>query len=120
MHIGQKIGQTIERIAFGEFLHRENPFSAARVPSLRCSFTKESDRIHRAWWRTVTALPGAIIVAMLAGPIYRWAGIEHWSVAIILDLAALLPWLVVAFGLATGVPALWRRRTLLRTDSQKS
>lgn len=120
MHIGQKIGQTFERIAFGEFLHSENPFSAAREPSLRCRLTKESDRVHRAWWRTVTALPGAIVVAMLTGPFYRWAGVEHSSVGIILDLAALLPCLVVAFGLATGVPALWRRRTLLRAVSQKS
>lgn len=120
MQVGQKMTRMFERIALGEFLHRENPFSAAHEPSLRCRVTKENDRIHRAWWRTVTALPGAIITAMLTGPIYRWAGVEHWSVAIILDFAALLPFLVLAFGLVTGIPALCRRRTLLRVVSQMS
>lgn len=108
----------LDHIMFGDFLDRDNPFSAAREPRSRDMFSDENNRLLHTWSRTTTALPGAILAAFLIGPISRWVGLEPGPAAILFWIGAALPFFVLGFGLATGIPAFWMRHTLMR-DADK-
>lgn len=101
-------------IVDGELLACDNPFSVAREPRARATFTKANDRVHRAWSRTILSLPGALIAAALTGPFARWGGLEAGPTEFMARFGATLPLCVIAYGLATGLPAFRVRRNLLR------
>ena len=107
-----KAVRIIDHFVLGGFLVCENPFSAAHQLQLRVRFNALDSRVSQAWSRTVMAMPGAIIAALAAGPIYRGVGLPHDAILPMVRLAASFPFLVLAFGIAIGVPASWKRRGL--------
>ena len=102
------------RALLRQLLDSENPFSVAHDPASRAQFANANDRINRAWVLAVAASPSAILAPLLTALICRVANLPAAVSSPMEHLAIILPLLVIAFGLAIGIPALWSRRALHR------
>lgn len=105
-------------LVLGDFLRRENPFSAAYEPRLRGQYCNIDDRLHRAWQRFSMSIPAVILVPLITQfalvPYFRSAGLDEVSVNFIVRLSYFLPALYMTYHLSSGFGAYWERRVMLR------